>query len=160
MNLTSIERATEGDAEALLAAQIAAFHDDTRLYGVPLGGPPGYDNIQQLRGAIQEADYYKIVHEGQLVGGIGVFDEGNHVHIDVLYVHPDYHNLGIGTKTMQFVEQAYSAATHWTLNTPTYAVRNQHFYEKFGYVKVGEHFLEKENITLIDYEKHVPEQTP
>jgi GNAT superfamily N-acetyltransferase len=152
MKLT-IERAAEADADALLEAQIAAFHDDTRLYGVPLGGPPGYTDIDRLRRSIREDAYYKIVYDGRIVGGIGLYDEGHHVHIDVLYIHPDYHNLGIGTRTMQFVEAAYPAARTWTLNTPTYATRNQHFYEKFGYLKYGEHFLEEDDITLIDYRK-------
>lgn len=151
---TTIERAAEADAETLLAAQIAAFHDDTRLYGVPLGGPPGYTDIERLRRDIRETDYYKIVYDGRIVGGIGVYRErSGHVHIDVLYIHPQYHNLGIGTRTMQLIEAAYPAAATWTLNTPTYATRNQHFYEKFGYVKYGQSFVEGDDITLIDYRK-------
>jgi GNAT superfamily N-acetyltransferase len=151
----TVERASDADAEALLTAQIAAFNHDDVLYGVGLGGPPGYDQIDSVREKLRDEGYYKVVYDGQIVGGIGLVDEGDHVHIDVLYVHPDYHNLGIGTRVMRFIEQAYPNATRWTLNTPTYAVRNQHFYEKFGYVRTGEFFLEGDGITLIDYEKRV-----
>jgi GNAT superfamily N-acetyltransferase len=155
MTLT-IERASEADAEALLRAQIAAFDYDDVLYGVGLGGPPGYNDIDHVRQTIREEQYYKIVYDGRIVGGISMVDEGEgHLYIDVLYIHPDYHNLGIGSKTIQFVEQAYPDAIKWTLNTPTYAIRNQHFYEKFGYMKVGE-FKPEEDITLIRYEKHMP----
>ena len=36
------EQATPGDAEDLVKVQIAAFHDDARIYpGVEIGGPPG-----------------------------------------------------------------------------------------------------------------------
>jgi GNAT superfamily N-acetyltransferase len=152
-----IERASDADAEALLRAQIAAFEYDDVLYpGVGVGGPPGYNDINHLRQIIREEAYYKIVYDGQIVGGIGMVDEGaGHMYIDVLYIHPDYHNLGIGTQTMQFVERAYPAAHKWTLNTPAYAIRNQHFYEKFGYVKVGEFFAPEDDITLIRYEKHM-----
>ncbi len=38
--------------------------------------------------------------------------------------------------------------------TPADAIRNQHFYEKFGYVKTGEEA--HPDITLIAYEKRAP----
>jgi ribosomal protein S18 acetylase RimI-like enzyme len=147
------ERAAPADAEALVTVQIAAFHDDARLYpGVEIGGPPGYDSIEVMLQKIQEDEVYKIVYEGQLIGGIIIFDYGEgHFHLDVIAIDPVYHNRGIGTQAMQFIERT-CAATKWTLDTPTYAVRNQHFYEKFGYVKVGER-AEDDDITLIEYEK-------
>lgn len=152
MNIT-FERAKPADAEALLRVQIAAFHDDTRRYGVPLGGPPGYDSIDVVRRAIAEDDYHTIVCDGQIVGGLTVFDRGaGHYHLDVLFIDPAYHNRGIGTRAMQFVEQTYPAQK-WTLHTPAYARRNQHFYEKFGYVKVGEEVPEGDDILLFAYEK-------
>jgi GNAT superfamily N-acetyltransferase len=153
MNVT-FERATPADAEALVAAQIAAFHDDTRLYGVELGGPPGYDSVEVMLKKIAEAECYKIVCDGETIGGIILFDEGEgHMHLDVLDIHPDYHNRGIGTQAMQFIEHAYPAATRWTLDTPLYATRNQHFYEKFGYVKVVEN--DYDGFILIAYEKRM-----
>ncbi len=128
MTLT-FERATPADAEALLSVQIASFHNDTDLYGVPLGGPPGYDDINSVLEKLRRDDYYKIVYEGRIVGGIVVYDQGQgHFHLDLLYIDPAYHNLGIGTQAMQFIEAAYPAASQWMLNTPTYALRNQHFY--------------------------------
>jgi GNAT superfamily N-acetyltransferase len=153
MNLI-IERAAEADAETLVNAEISAFHNDTTLYGVPLGGPPGYDSVDSALQKIREDDYYKIVYDGQIVGGIVVYDEGGgHFHLDLIFIHPDYHNLGIGTRAMQFIEQAYPTATRWTLNTPTYAIRNQHFYEKHGFVNVGEEVYP--DITLIIYAQRI-----
>ena len=153
MNVT-FERATPADAEVLVQAQIAAFHDDARMYpGVEAGGPPGYDSVEATLKKIAETEFYKILVDGKIVGGIIVFDKGEgHYHLDVINIVPEYHNLGIGTKAMQFIEQTYPA-TRWTLDTPTYALRNQHFYEKFGYVKVGE--IEDHGFTLFSYEKRV-----
>ena len=143
------------DAEALVKVQIAAFHDDARLYpGVELGGPPGYDSVEVMLRKIREDKCYKIVYDGQIIGGIIVVDQGQgHFHLDVLDVDPAYHNRGIGTQAMQFIERTYPAAQIWTLNTPGYALRNQHFYEKFGYVKVGE--APFEDFILFDYEKKI-----
>jgi hypothetical protein len=53
---------------------------------------------------------------------------------------------------MEFIEQTYPAAK-WTLDTPLYAVRNQHFYEKLGYVKVAEN--DYDGFILIAYEKRL-----
>jgi len=90
---------------------------------------------------------------GQIIGGMVVVDQGQgHFHLDLIFIDPTHHNRGIGTQALQFIEQRYPA-TKWTLNTPTWAIRNQHFYEKFGYVKVGEDVLP--DITLIVYEKHI-----
>ena len=155
MSIT-FERATPADAEALVRLQIAAFHHDAVMYpGVEIGGPPGYDSVDNLLQKMQEDECYKIVVDGQIVGGFVVFNMGQgHLHLDVIYIDPDYHNRGIGTRAMEFIEQTY-AATKWSLNTPTYALRNQHFYEKFGYVKVGEEPEDDLDITLIIYEKRV-----
>jgi GNAT superfamily N-acetyltransferase len=156
MNIT-VERATLADAEPLLTVQIAAFHSDTDYYGVPPGGPPGYDSVETLLQKLADSDYYKIVLEGQIVGGATVYDMGEgHYHLDLLYIDPAHHNHGIGTQALQFIEQAYPAAAKWSLHTPGYAIRNQHFYEKFGYIKVGEEA--HPDIMLFAYEKHLPQR--
>ena len=154
MNI-SFERATPADAEALRDVQVASFHSDALNYpGVEPGGPPGYDQVETVLRKLQESDYTKIVSDGRIIGGITVYDYGEgHFHLDLLYIDPTYHNFGIGTRAMHFIEQTYPA-TIWTLDTPTYALRNQHFYEKFGYVKMRER-VESDDVTLIEYEKLV-----
>jgi GNAT superfamily N-acetyltransferase len=146
------KRAELHDAEALVRVAVAAFHQDAILYpGIDLGGPPGYDSAAVMRRKIAEDECYKIVEGERIIGGIVVFVRGNgHYHLDLIFISPDYHNRGIGTQALQFIEDTYSA-TQWTLDTPTWAIRNIHFYEKLGYVKVGE--FEDDDTTLIAYEK-------
>jgi len=154
MNIT-FERATVTDAEALVNVQIAAFHHDAVLYpGVEIGGPPGYDSVDDMHTKMAEGHCYRMTHAEQIVGGMVVFEMGQeHVHIGLLFIDPAYHNRGIGTRAMQFLEQTYPSATLWSLDTPTWAIRNQHFYEKLGYVKLKERTLP--DITLIEYEKRI-----
>jgi hypothetical protein len=39
---------------------------------------------------------------------------------------------------MAFMENAFPKARRWTLGTPLWNLRTQHFYEQVGYVKIGE----------------------
>ncbi len=155
MNIT-FDRATPADADALTQAQIRAFHHDSVLYpGVEIGGPPGYDSVEQTVQDVESYPCYKILWDGQIVGGIVIFDRGGgHFHLDRIYLDPEVHNHGIGTQAMRFIEQTYPARK-WTLDTPLWAVRNHHFYEKLGYVKVGEKVEEGGSIILISYEKRL-----
>lgn len=151
----TITPSTPNDAAALVAAQIAAFHHDFVLYpAVELSGPPGYDSVDAMLKKIADDECYTITVNEVCVGGIVLFAQAdNHVHLDVIFIDPAYHNQGIGTLAMQFIEQAHPAA-YWTLDTPAYALRNQHFYEKFGYIKVAEHIYEGDNTPLYRYEKY------
>jgi ribosomal protein S18 acetylase RimI-like enzyme len=150
----TFERATSADADDLVKMQIAAFHDDARLYpGVEIGGPPGYDSVAIMLEKIREAEVYKIVHDERIIGGIIIYDHGQgEMHLDVINIDPQYHNRGIGTQAMQFIERTYPAKK-WTLDTPGYAIRNQHFYEKFGYVKLKEE--DYDGFILFAYEKQM-----
>jgi ribosomal protein S18 acetylase RimI-like enzyme len=151
---TSFERATPADAEDLVKMQIVAFHDDARLYpGEEESGPPGYDSVDVMLERISEAIVYKIVMDGRIIGGIIIYDHGQgEMHLDVINIAPEYHNQGIGTQAMQFIEQAHPAEK-WTLHTPGYAIRNQHFYEKTGYVKTEEVY--DGDFLLYAYEKQM-----
>ncbi len=150
----TFERAASADVETLVKVQVAAFNEDARLYpGIKIGGPPGYDSIEHTLSKIKHNGFYKILADGQIVGGLSVFNMGRgHYHLDVIFIDPAYHNQGIGSQAIHFIEKTYPAKK-WTLNTPDYATRNHHFYEKLGYVKVGEEPFTY--FALLDYEKHV-----
>lgn len=151
-----IERAVPSDAPAMLHAQIRAFEFDAVIYpGVAVGGPPGYDSLDALLTRIDTDDTYRIEVDGHIVGGMVIFDRGEgRYHLDVIFVDPDYHNRGIGTRAMRFLNDHY-AARQWTLDTPTWAVRNHHFYEKLGFVKTGTTQVEDDDTPLFAYEKRL-----
>ncbi|MCB9459724.1 MAG: GNAT family N-acetyltransferase [Anaerolineaceae bacterium] len=142
------------DAPELTQAAIASFHYDSVLYPeVEIGGPPGYDSVDVMLRNIEEQACFAIVEDDQIVGGmvINVMGAG-HYHLDLIFLAPEYQNRGLGTQALQFLESTF-LATKWTLDTPIWAVRNRHFYEKHGYVNVGQFYVEADNITLISYEK-------
>lgn len=149
-----VERATLDDAAALTEIAIAAFKNDFVLYpGVAFGGPPGHDNVNATRAKIEKEDSYKFLYDGELVGGAVVMKlgEGDYF-LEILFIDPARHGLGIGSQVMRQIEAMYPAK-RWSLNTPVYAVRNRHFYEKLGYVNIGEERYPE--ITLVIYEKRM-----
>jgi GNAT superfamily N-acetyltransferase len=84
-------------------------------------------------------DYFKIVIEGQIVGGIIVFRKGTRQYeLGRIFVDPDFQNQGIGTQAFDYLWQAYPLSKMWTLGTPAWNVRTRHFYKKVGFTEVGE----------------------
>jgi len=104
-----------------------------------MGGPPGYDSVDWNADWIAKTPYYKILCDGQIVGEIIVFDIGRgHYELGRIYIDPDVQNRGIGQQAVKQMFEAFPEAVKWTLGTPSWAIRNRHFYEKMGFVKVRE----------------------
>lgn len=132
-------RTTPADVDVLTVVQKITFDDDSQKYlGKPCGGPPGYDSAEWSLARMHDGIYFKMVADSQIIGGIIVFNLGSgHFNLGRIYIHPDYQNRGIGTQALQFLETTFQEAKRWSLDTPVWATRNHHFYEKMGYVRVG-----------------------
>jgi GNAT superfamily N-acetyltransferase len=139
----SLEDATRKDIPALTDVMTRAFDDDAQKHlGIERGGPPGYDNGDFFREWLfgyEESDGYKIIVEGQVVGGFIVWDlESKDNILGTIFIDPDYQDMGIGTKSWGFIKDRYPQAKSWTLETPIWAVKNHHFYGvKCGFQQVG-----------------------
>jgi len=136
-----IEKATSRDAERLTETQTRTFQDDNKLKppGCNMGGPSGYDSVEWNAGWIAKTPYYKILFDGQIVGGIIVFELGEGLYeLGRIWVDPDFQNRGIGQQAVRQMFEAFPEAKKWILGTPSWAIRNQHFYEKMGFVRVRE----------------------
>jgi GNAT superfamily N-acetyltransferase len=137
--MITFEKAAVVDAGALTEVQTRAFDDDSRRFAdQPSGGPPGYDSFEWQIKMMNRAMYYKILADAQVIGGLIIFNMGRGYYVlGRIYIAPDFQDQGIGTRAMQFIEETFPARK-WTLETPSWATRNHHFYEKVGYVKVRE----------------------
>ncbi len=134
----------EADVAGLTHVMTRAFDDDSRKHlGVEKGGPDGYDNGEFFRKwyfPYEESRGYKITHGGRIIGGFifWAFKHGRNT-LGTIFVDPDYQDQGIGTRAWTFIEAACPEARSWELGTPSYAVKNQHFYEhNCGFRKVRE----------------------
>jgi len=138
---TRFEPATESDIPEITRVMTRAFDDDSRRFrGVPRGGPPGYDTGDFLRKWMPEGTPYKVLEGDIVVGCFIVFqsypEAGQNV-LGTIFIDPDYQGRGIGSRSLQFVHDSFPAHT-WRLDTPGWATRNHHFYEKHDYRKIDE----------------------
>jgi GNAT superfamily N-acetyltransferase len=135
----AFSRARVADAGILAQVSKRAFDDDVR-YGAPgPGGPPGYDSRAWQTRIMRIADYYKIMHTRDIVGGIIVLRKATREYeLGRIFVEPALQNKGIGTQAFEFLWQSYPLAKRWTLGTPVWNRRTRHFYAKVGFVELGE----------------------
>ena len=156
--MIEIKKATLVDAAALTEIQTRTFDDDNKWKppGCSMEGPPGYDSVDWNAECIAKTPYYKILLDGLIVGGIIVFDMSQgHYELGRIFVDPDAQNRGIGQKAVGLMFDAFPKAAMWTLGTPSWAIRNQHFYEKMGFVKVRETEVDPHlGWSGVEYEKH------
>ena len=156
--MVRIERATTEDAERLTEIQTRTFEDDNKRKppGCCMEGPPGYNSVDWNAEWMEKTPYYKILFKDQTVGGLIVFDMGEgHYELGRIWVDPDFQNQGIGQQAVQLIFRAFPEAAKWTVGTPSWAIRNQHFYEKMGFVKVRETEVDPNlGWSGIEYEKN------
>jgi len=141
--MVRFEKAKPEDAKTLALISGRAFDNDVH-YGAPgpgPGGPPGCkSDIWQIR-MMARSHYYKILLDdngADLIGGFIIFQNSyGDCEVGRIFIDPEYQNQGIGTQAMAFMERAFPEARRWTLGTPLWNLRTQHFYEKVGYVKIG-----------------------
>ena len=137
--MIKLEKAHPKDIEKLTETQIRTFIDDNKNkpQGCSQEGPPGYNSLKWNEHWVQNTPYYKIIYNGQLVGGLILFELGKgHMEVGRIWVDPMFQSLGIGQSAMQEMFRLHTGIKKWTLGTPLWAVRNQHFYEKMGFKKV------------------------
>ena len=135
-----LERAVENDALKLAEIQKASFDEESKQFNNnEIGGPSGYDSIRFQEEMMQICEYFKVLLHGEIIGGALIFIESNQVHnLGRIFIDPNYQNKGIGIKVMREIERSFPDSTKWWLDTPSWSVKNHHFYTKCGYTKVRE----------------------
>ena len=134
------ERMRESEIPELTEIMTRTFDHNAQLFlGQPRSGPPGYDTGEFLRKyAFEEGGLgWTIFADEKIVGAFIIFLTPEHDNwLGNIFVDPDYQGQQIGTRTWDFIEKTYPNARSWNLDTPVWSVRNHHFYEKLGFVRV------------------------
>jgi GNAT superfamily N-acetyltransferase len=140
LNLT-FERITEADVPELTKVMTRAFDDDAQKHlGVEKGGPEGYDDGEFFRKWLFGYEWtvgYKALSDDRILGAVIVwkFETGKN-YLGTIFVDPDHQDRGVGKRIWDFIESTYPDTKSWQLETPGFATKNHHFYEKCGFTRV------------------------
>ncbi len=137
--MIQFRKARSSDAEALAQASERAFHSDIHCGASGIGGPPGYQSAEWQKKMMGIGDYYTILVDERIAGGMIVFrKEPRHYELGRIFVDPDFQNQGVGTQAFDFLWKTYPLAKRWTLDTPAWNRRTRYFYKKMGFEEIGQ----------------------
>ena len=144
-----LEKARVEDAELLIDIRNKSFYSDYLKYGEC----PGYNiALNHMKETILKCYCYKIIFDNKVVGNLSFTSEDNNsYYIGCLCVVPQYENKGIGKETIRLIEEKFSEAKIWSLETPKDKLKNIYFYEKLGYKIVKE--PQEGSVKLVKLEK-------
>ena len=77
---------------------------------------------------IDGGNAYRIVCDGQKLGGVILNISGDHGELEILFVSPKAHSKGIGYAAWCEVERMFPQVKVWSTITPYFETRNIHFY--------------------------------
>ena len=135
-----------GDKEDFVLAKIirTSFDADTacHLGADKQDGPSGYHNGELLKRVKQDPDLSLYLLQENGIIGLIVANPSKH-QICYFCLDPDFIGKGVGTLAWQLFEKRFPV-DYWILETPAYSLRNQRFYEKNGFKKIGEKWYSKD----------------
>lgn len=141
MSTIRIEKASITDAEKLTEIKKRTFDEEAKRwlpnqeniidYNIQ---PPGYSSIEMTKYMIKELNYFKVIYNKTIVGGIIVtISVKSFGRIDRIFVDPDSQGKGIGSKVIDLIEKEFPNVRAWDLETSSRQLNNHYFYEKMGY---------------------------
>ncbi|MDM5438799.1 GNAT family N-acetyltransferase [Bacillus hominis] len=146
MTIISIEKATILDAEKLTAIMKRTFDEEAKQwlcdqehvidYNIQ---PPGYSLVEMTKYSIEELDYFKVMMDEEIIGGIIVTISGkSYGRIDRIFVDPIHQGKGIGSQVINLIEEKFQNVRIWDLETSSRQINNHYFYKKMGYETIFE----------------------
>jgi GNAT superfamily N-acetyltransferase len=142
------------DYETLARIGHDAFHPDKLRFGQ---GPRVYEEPQFMRALLADNvdTVHKLVAGGQTVGFALSFPrEAGYRWLGCLAIAPAWQNRGYGARAIALLEEAFPAVRRWGLDTPAAKADNRRFYERAGFVPVGQS-EPYAGFTLIVFEKRL-----
>ncbi|MEG2455471.1 MAG: GNAT family N-acetyltransferase [Oscillospiraceae bacterium] len=155
----TLEKADIRDLPALYALQVASFaplyeiyHDDDTS--------PAAEPVENLAKRMMQPEslHYKILADGATVGALRIKKmPAGRYHLAQISVLPSYQGQGIAQSALTLMEQTFTDASVWELETILQEKRNCHLYEKLGYRQTGARKNISQAMTLVAYEKYLPQ---
>jgi len=135
-----IVKAEEDQIKTIVDMSVRAFETDVNVGGAKGDCPPDYDSVEWHKQMAQEGHLYQAMIGNDIVGAALIFPDGtnNSVYIGRIFIDSVYHRKGYGILLMECIENNYPDAAEFNLDTPSWNVRTNSFYEKLGYQVVKE----------------------
>ena len=83
---------------------------------------------ETIEQSIDSGEAYRIMLDGQPVGGVIIKVDGDRGDLEILFVSPRVHSKGIGYAAWCAVEKLHPEVKVWETVTPYFEKRNIHFY--------------------------------
>ncbi|MBL4937617.1 GNAT family N-acetyltransferase [Clostridium sp. YIM B02515] len=134
-----LERVNIEDAERIVEVKRLAYTDEDIRFGGGRGEKLKYvGNIDFINWCMNRFHLYKIMLDGTIIGTFWLDHETderlNYFELQDFCIAPEYHNRGYGAQALELMEKLHPDIKIWSLSTSTFSVRNQHLYEKMGYI--------------------------
>lgn len=81
-----------------------------------------------IEASIDGGEAYRILMDGEKVGGVVLKVEGERGDLELLFVSPRIHSKGVGYAAWRAVERLHPEVRVWETVTPYFEKRNIHFY--------------------------------
>lgn len=146
-----IQRASEADADEILALQKLAYESEARAYG-DWSLPPLTQTIDELREEFGSSLVLKATVEGRLVGSVRGRMVDGVCEVARLMVRPELQGGGIGSALLQAIEEGFPDATKYELFTGSKSEATIRLYERHGYA-ITRSERQSEAVMLVFMEK-------
>ncbi len=133
-----IIKAEQNQIENIVGMSIRAFETDINVGGKKGDYPPEYDSVEWHRKMAENGHLFQAIVDEKLVGAAVLFPDTNNrsMYIGRIFIDSIYHRKGYGTLLMECIENEFPYVREINLDTPSWNVRTNAFYEKLGYQKV------------------------
>jgi phosphoribosylanthranilate isomerase len=149
----AIGPAERGDAAEILGLQKFAYQSEAELNG-DFTIPPLTQTLAEIEAEFGRKRFLKAHSGGRIIGSVRAEIRDGTCHIGRLIVHPEWQNLGIGSRLLREIESGYPQARRFELFTGERSQRNLHLYQKSGYSIFRREAL-SERVKLVFLEKAV-----
>ncbi len=147
----NILQANREDLELILQLQKECYLSEAEIYN-DYNIQPLQQDIHSLETEFIEHKFLKAVVEGEIVGSVRGFFDGETCHIGKLIVKKDFQNKGIGKLLLKSMESSFPDCKKFELFTGNKSIKNLYLYDKLGYKEFKRETL-SDNMSMVYLEK-------
>lgn len=152
IDFMKITYARQEDLKDILKLQYLSYQSEALLHNNYLIQPLT-QSLEEVLEEFKKGTVLKgIDDDGNIIGSIRGYTEGNIVFIGKIMVHPDYQGKGYGSQLINAMEEIYPNH-RYELFTSNKSIKNLNIYKHLGYVRFKEENISTD-LKLIYLEKY------